>query len=249
LQTNMPVSSNLWVGLILGLLLRLLQTGSTKDFCSYPVLASEELPLEMFQPSAAMVSFTEDPTVVRASSIQRRQQVFVQEEVIVSSVGVAQELDRVLLGSQVRNDQKLLELAQYAHDHAIDTAPETEIRLGCHLREYLGGMHAYYDASMKNQGELQSVELGRHLGCLKRDVHEREQASAVATVRTMANKMEKRFGGDGDNIQYHSTTHVSECETRLQSALKQIQGNFESATDLQSAWIEKRLKVKLNAAK
>ncbi|KAF4132990.1 hypothetical protein GN958_ATG17746 [Phytophthora infestans] len=217
----------------------------------------------MFQPSAAMVvhgdsgqerhsegprvitpeqqSFIDDPTVVSASSIQRRQQVVVQEEVIVSGVGVAQELDRVLQGSQ------------YIHDHAINTAAETEKRLGCHLREYLDGIHAYYDASMKNQGELQSVELDRRLGCLERDVQERAQASAVATARTMANKLESHYNSAlaamETSYNTHNTTYVSECETRLQSALKQVQDDFESATDLQSAWIEKRFNAKLDAAK
>ncbi|KAF4142205.1 hypothetical protein GN958_ATG08381 [Phytophthora infestans] len=141
-------------------------------------------------------SFIVDPTVVSASSIQRRQQVFVQEEVIVSG---------------------------YAHDHAIKTAAETEKHLGCHLREYLDGTHAYYDASMKNQGELQSVELDRRLGCLERDVHERAQASAVDTARTMANKLESHFNSALATMETsynaHNTTYVSECETRLQSAL------------------------------
>ncbi|KAF4140361.1 hypothetical protein GN958_ATG10437 [Phytophthora infestans] len=225
----------------------------------------------MLQPSAAMVvhgdsgqerhsegprvitpeqqSFIEGPTVVSASSIQRRQQVFVQEEVIVSDVGVAQELDRAPKSEMIK---KLLELAQYAHDHAINTAAETEKRLGCHLREYLDGIHAYYDASMKKQGELQSVELDRRLGCLERDVHERAQASAVATARTMANKLESHFNSALATMETsynaHNTTYVSECETRLQSALKQVQDDFESATDLQSAWIEKRFNAKLDAA-
>ncbi|KAF4143407.1 hypothetical protein GN958_ATG07366 [Phytophthora infestans] len=162
-------------------------------------------------------SFIEGPTVVSASSIPRRQQVFVQEEVIVSDVGVAQDLDR------------------YAHDHAINTAAETEKRLGCHLREYLDGIHAYYDASMKKQGELQSVELDRRLGCLERDVHERAQASAVATARTMANKLESHFNSA---LAAMETSYNAHNTTRLQKKLDDTIEAFEQHT---KSYIDTRL--------
>ncbi|ETM53523.1 hypothetical protein F442_22362 [Phytophthora nicotianae P10297] len=205
----------------------------------------------MFHPSTAMVvhgdggdeELIEDPVVLGTSRIQRRQQGFVQEEVIVNNLGVVDKLDRVLQDSQARNDEKLLELAQYAHDHVINTVAETEERLGYHIRDYLDGIHAHYDASMKQQGELQAVEPDRRLSSLEHNIQERAQTSAVAAVGSLANKLEFHFNSAlaamETTLNGHGTTHESVCEMRLQSASKQAQDDFEASTDLQSDWIEK----------
>ncbi|EGZ17242.1 hypothetical protein PHYSODRAFT_331249 [Phytophthora sojae] len=50
-------------------------------------------------------------------------------------------------------------------------------------------------------------------------------------------------------INARATTHAVACEERLQTALKQVQDDFEAAADLQSDWIEKRLNAKLDAAR
>ncbi|OWZ08630.1 hypothetical protein PHMEG_00018794 [Phytophthora megakarya] len=49
-------------------------------------------------------------------------------------------------------------------------------------------------------------------------------------------------------INEHKKTHASECELRLDAALKSLHDTFEAATDLQAEWIERRLNAKLKVA-
>ncbi|KAK1942308.1 hypothetical protein P3T76_006630 [Phytophthora citrophthora] len=49
-------------------------------------------------------------------------------------------------------------------------------------------------------------------------------------------------------INEHKKTHASECELRLDAALKSSHDTFEATTDLQAEWLERRLNAKLKAA-
>ncbi|GMF42202.1 unnamed protein product [Phytophthora fragariaefolia] len=92
--------------------------------------------------------------------------------------------------SQVLNDQKLLEVVQYTHNHVSNTVANTEKRLERHVQDYLEGLHSQLETTSKQNMTLQASEIDRHFNCIVDDVDTRTKASTETAVCTLTSKLE-----------------------------------------------------------
>ncbi|KUF78808.1 hypothetical protein AM587_10000478 [Phytophthora nicotianae] len=100
--------------------------------------------------------------------------------------------------------------------------------------------------------DSQAAEINKRLIDGVQDIHDRVDTTMKASFQMFAKELGQKINSTLTTmegaINEHKQTHASECERRLDAALKASQDTFEATTDLQTEWIERRLNAKLKAA-
>ncbi|ETO83411.1 hypothetical protein F444_02567 [Phytophthora nicotianae P1976] len=166
--------------------------------------------------------------------IERRQQILLREDIIVDGAGVVEQLGHALQTSQARTDEKLLEVAQYAHDHVVNTTADSEQRLGSRINEYFEDVQVHLEAMNKFHIDSQAADINKRLIDGVQDIHDRVDITMKASFQMFAKELDQKIN--------------STLTTMEDAVLKASQDTFEATTDLQTEWIERRLNTKLKAA-
>ncbi|GMF35640.1 unnamed protein product [Phytophthora fragariaefolia] len=169
---------------------------------------------------------------VFSGSIHRRQQVVVQDDVFVRGSGVVDEFKMVLQDSQVLNDQKLLEVVQYTHNHVSNTVANTEKRLERHVQDYLEGLHSVdretfeYEARSSKKNE----EIARKTALRTQEIMFEQQDAQISTLSTQL-------------AQIHGDAIERRLQEKLTHAMKECQSLVQRHTDLRIADGEKKYEI------
>ncbi|GMF48830.1 unnamed protein product [Phytophthora fragariaefolia] len=169
---------------------------------------------------------------VFSGGIHIRQQVVVQDDVFVRGSGVVDELKMILQNSQVLNDQKLLEVVQYTHNHVSNTVANTEKRLERHVQDYLEGFHSQLETTSKQNMTLQASEIDRHFNCFVDDIGTRIKTSTETTSQ----------------VQRHTDLRIAAAEKSMKFAQEIEQRQMHAAINTNNATIESKLEKQLTAS-